>query len=77
MYQSFKAGSYADYEMERGTDQNGGNVEGNRKAAIIWRYEKQDTVACIYEGGLSVDDNKFLLFFGAILIIIGLAGLKF
>lgn len=45
--------------------------------AYSWRYEKQDTVACIYEGGLSVDDNKFLLFFGAILIIIGLAGLKF
>ena len=28
-------------------------------------------------GGLSVDDNKFLLFFGAVLIIIGLLGLKF
>ena len=28
-------------------------------------------------GGLSVDDNKGLLFIGIILIIIGLAGLKF
>ena len=32
---------------------------------------------CIRNGGLSVDDNKFLLFFGVVLIIIGLAGIKF
>ena len=31
----------------------------------------------IRNGGLIVDDNKGLLFIGIILIIIGLAGLKF
>lgn len=37
MYESSETGAYADYEMERGTDQDSGYAESNRQATAIWR----------------------------------------